>query len=240
MKKNSLLFLCLCLSAILTSGIMSCNKDDDDDKLVLDWQNNPDAVIYAPDADPFGKSLAEWGAETWVWAYSLDCVSIFESQVIDLSNDVSLYSAIVSDTTEHFVISRNKALFLPIVSIVNSYPCPDPDFEPAQGQSLEDFLQEGARALIDPIINLQFTFDGEALQNINDFRATSDLFYYTGNAELAACYDPCVNGQSQPGVSDGYFLMFKKLSPGQHIITMHGEIPSFQFTWDMELHVTVQ
>jgi len=240
MKKNSLLFLCLCLSAILTSGIMSCNKDDDDDKLVLDWQNNPDAVIYAPDADPYGKSLADWGIETWIWSYNLNCVSFFESALVDLSSEVILYSAIVSDTTVQIDISRDKSLFLPIVTIVNSYPCPDPDFEPVQGQSLEDFLQEGAIEIIDQITNLQFTFDGETLQNINDFRATSDLYYYTGNPELAACADPCITGDSQPGVSDGYFLMFKKMSPGQHIITMHGEIPSFQFTWDMELHVTVQ
>ena len=64
--------------------------------------------------------------------------------------------------------------------------------------------------------------------------------YFTGNPELATCYDPCITGEEQPGVMEGYIVMLKKMSPGTHIINMHGEIPMYDYTWDMVLNLHVE
>jgi hypothetical protein len=34
--------------------------------------------------------------------------------------------------------------------------------------------------------------------------------------------DPCITGDWQPAVVDGFFMMFKPLKPGQHVIRVHG------------------
>ena len=34
-------------------------------------------------------------------------------------------------------------------------------------------------------------------------------------------FDSCVTGRRQPAVSDGFFLMFKPMSPGQHTIVIN-------------------
>jgi len=243
MKKQLLSLISLCLAVFITMTISSCQPDEDSGlskETNLNWRTNPNSFIYPPSAHPFGKSYEEWGEEFWKISYAVDCEEAFAGGLYDLSDKVVTYSAVVGDSEVDLTISKNDALFLPLASIVNDYPCPDPEFEPAEGQSLEDFLQEGAIPLIEPIENLTFSFDGVAVENLEDYLFMSDLFYFTGNPELAECYDPCITGEPQPGVHHGYIVMLKKMNPGQHTIVMHGEIPMYEYTWDMTLNITVE
>jgi len=105
---------------------------------------------------------------------------------------------------------------------VNDYPCPDPLFQPPPGQTLEEFLTDGAKAVIDPVDRLDVEVDGRSLRPLTRFRFTSQLFQFTGASELQGSLDPCVTGSPQLGVSDGYWLMLRPLAVGQHTLHFTG------------------
>lgn len=243
MKKLQLPLVSLCLTALAILMISSCHSDEGISAVnenSLEGRSNPNSFLYPPSAHPFGKSYEEWGEEFWKLTYAFSCEELFTGGLYELSDDVMTYSELVGDSESNITIPKDQALLLPLASLVNDYPCPDPTFEPAEGLSLEDFLQEGAIGLIEPIENLSLSFDGLAVENVEDYLFLSDLFYFTGHPELADCYDPCITGEPQPGVHSGYMVMFKKMKPGLHTIQMHGEIPMYEFIWDMTLNITVQ
>src|SRR5213076_3066927 len=107
------------------------------------------------------------------------------------------------------------------VNYTNDYPCPDPSFQPAPGQSLEDFLREGAMFFLDATTELSVSVDGQAVGDLFDNRGTSRLFNFTYDPSWFAL-DSCGTGTPQPGVSDGYFVMLKPLPTGTHTVRLHG------------------
>jgi hypothetical protein len=123
-------------------------------------------------------------------------------------------------------IPKGKAILAPIIDVNNDYPCPVPNFEPATGQSLENFLTTGsnefwgATQYIDGTSVHTSELDGKPL---DDLRITTDLFSFTGAASLAPQFDSCVTGSPQVGVSDGYFLFIEPLSVGHHTLHIHSE-----------------
>jgi len=246
MKKYYSFLFALSLTTISFLTMTSCQKENDEvigikDESRIDSRANSNAVLYPPSAHPFGKSLAEWGQEFSKDAYALDCEGWNLQLLFSLDNNVVAPFLSLSETSMDINITKEQAIFMPLIFIVNDYPCPDPDFEPAEGQSLEDFLQEGAGPYIDVVETLDVVLDGVALGDIiGDYRFISDLFYFTGNAELADCIDPCITGQSQAGVAAGFFIMFKKMKTGQHTIEVHGEMPVYEFEWDITFNVTVE
>ncbi len=131
------------------------------------------------------------------------------------------------------------AIFFPIINAINDFPCPDPAFQPAPGQSLEDFLAEGAAALIDLVDDLAVEVDGVPLRNLVAYRAASRLFTFTGHPSLAPVLDACITGVPQSGVSDGYWIMLAPLSRGEHTIHVRGGIGSFGFETVVTYHLIV-
>ncbi len=141
-----------------------------------------------------------------------------------------------SAVTRSCTIPAGKSLLFPIINVENDYPCPDPNFQPAPGQSLEDFLTEGAQYWIDHVTTLNVEVDGIPLQNLFGYRATSQLFTFTGDPSLTAAFDPCITGSPQPAVSDGYWIMLAPLSAGTHTIHFRGKE---EFDWgSFEVDVT--
>ena len=129
--------------------------------------------------------------------------------------------------------------FFPIVNSEYDYPCPDPGFQPAPGQSLEAFLTESVRGVIDLVSHVEVQVDGVAVKKPEDYRVTSRLFHFTGDPSLTAAYDACITGSSQPAVSDGYWIMLEPLSRGTHTIHFRGEIETIGFETEVTytLHV---
>jgi hypothetical protein len=133
--------------------------------------------------------------------------------------DIPAGAAVVRSCT----VPAGKSIFFPILAVVSDYPCPEPPpYQPAPGQSLEDFLKEGAKPLIDAVTELEVVVDGEPLENLFNYRAASDLFYFTAHPSFVI-FDPCITGTSQPGVTDGYWVMLKHLPVGTHTIHISGE-----------------
>lgn len=122
-------------------------------------------------------------------------------------------------------IPRGKPVLVPLWVIINDYPCPDPSFEPAEGQSLEDFLAQGAKDYNDQVQELSVTLDGEPIDP-SPHRHTTGLFQFAAEPSLIGKLpDACLQGEAQPGVSDGWWLMLS-LAPGDHVVHVTGRDPS--------------
>jgi hypothetical protein len=188
-------------------------------------------LAVPPRARPFGKSYAEWSSAWWRWALSIPAATnpIFDATGASCGLGQSgpvwfLAGTAGGEATRSCTIPLGKLIFFSAVNFINDYPCPDPSFQPAPGQSLEDFLTEGLAFFIDRVAELEVELDGCALRDPFRFRATSDLFTFTGDPSLTAVFDPCITGTPQQAVSDGYWFMLAPLLPGEHTLHVRGKI----------------
>lgn len=248
MKKVFLPNVLMLLVMALTLALTSCQEESDlqpgtKGSTEIDTRSNPNSKLYPPGSHPFGQSYGEWSEDFWVRLMAFDCETIFSPEVYPLNQDdpnVFFLSGSVGTYNVDVTVPREKAIFTPIINYINDYPCPDPDFQPEPGQSLEEFLSLGAAAAIDLVEDLAVTLDGVALEDLEDYRFQSGLFYFTGNPELPNCFDPCVTGTPQPAAADGYYLMFKKMSPGQHTLHLSAEMPAYGLVLNGTFNITVE
>jgi len=194
-------------------------------------QGNPNPGVIPPHARAYGLSYAEWGAQWWRWAYSFPLAQFppLQSGELDCGLGQSGSVWFLAGTTGQGPVTRSctiptgKALFFPIITYLNDYPCPDPNFQPPPGQTLEEFLTEGAQAVINLVTQLEVIVDGRSLTDLFSYRATSRLFTFTADPSLVA-FDSCVTGTPQFGVTDGYWILLNPLPPGPHTIFILGLI----------------
>jgi hypothetical protein len=206
-------------------------------------QGNPG--ILPPQSHPYGKTYGAWGAEWFKWLYSIpvdrnpitDPTGEFGS--LNQSGPVWFLAGTFGTTAERtLTIPEGKGLFFPIFNYFNDYPCPDSTFHPAPGQTLEAFLAEGAAGVIDLATALAVQVDGVELQNPFNYRAASHLVTFTADPSWVAL-DPCVTGQPQFGVSDGYWVMLAPLPKGEHTIHILATVDAWGFRLDVTYHLTV-
>jgi len=194
---------------------------------------NPNPALFAQDAHPYGASMATWGerASQWIYGEPYYRSPLFDQTGancgVDQQGPVWYIARIagppVFSGTRHCTIPHQKALFLYIGAIVDVYPCPDPNFQPAPGQSLYDFLSADAKAIMDTVNELDVSLDGQLLNDVFSYRYHSDdLFSITGDLSLRLVMDSCITGQPQPAIVDGFFMMFKPLDRGEHVVRVHG------------------
>lgn len=209
---------------------------------------NPNPGVVPINASAYGKSYGNWGAEWWIWALSVpldlspitDPTGAFGSQ--GQSGPVWFLAGTFGGAAERTItIPAGKGIFFPLFNIFNDYPCPDPNFQPAPGQTLEEFLREGAAAIIDLATDLFAEVDGVPIGNLFNYRAHSDLVTFTAHPSLIAI-DPCVTGEPQPAVADGYWVMLAPFKPGPHTIHFGSRalFGDFQFEVDVTYHITVE
>jgi hypothetical protein len=207
---------------------------------------NPNPRVLPPNSHPHGLTYAQWSAKWWQWALAVPAPvnPILDATGANCAQGQSGSVWFLAGTsggavTRSCTIPAGKSIMFPIVNVENDYPCPDPNFHPAPGQSLEDFLTQGAKAIIDPVNELEVEVDGVSLRNLFDYRATSKLFMFTGDPSLTAAFDSCITGSSQPAVSDGYWIMLAPLPVGTHTIHFRGGVVgSFEIEVTYNLTVT--
>ena len=188
--------------------------------------HGPRAFIYPRHARVDGKTTLGWIPEFWRYIFSVPASEnpMLEAGPRPLATPELVDSADcgVGQTgpvffvpgEQHDVYSRSctvparTPVLWPIWSLFNDYPCPDPTFQPAPGQSLQDFLARGARAFDDAVKNLAATVDGRPV-----------------DPSLTATFDSCVTGSRQEGVADGWFVLLR-LSPGDHTLVVTATAPS--------------
>jgi len=210
-------------------------------------------VLFEKDARPYGVSMERWSELLWKWIYRqpaetnplLDPTGA--SCAVDQDGPVWFLPSVIPggpqfEGERSCTIPGHKALLVQTAAFLNDYPCPDPAFHPAPGQSLYDFLLEGAAAFIDTVYFLEVTIDGVPQPDMLRFRFTSDdIFQVRGDLSLQTALDSCITGGPQPAVADGYLFMVKPLAPGQHTLVWHQK-DTFGMTGDTTLtyHLTVR
>jgi len=198
-------------------------------------------VTVATAADPGSpvvprqeQSSGQLGARWWKWSLSIPYGENPQFDTTGASCGVDqnggtwfLAGTPGGSVTRSCTIPAGKTIFFPIVAINNDYPCPDPTFQPAPGQSLQDFLTDGAVAVIDQAQNLNASLDGVAIPVGPGSRGTSNMYSFAGDPSLTATFDPCITGSQQKAVSDGYWLQLAPLSRGTHTLSFGATIGSF-------------
>jgi len=190
---------------------------------------NPQA--YEPHSSPFGTSLERWSERLWQWAYSvltaqnplLDTTGV-DCGVQQPDGPVWYLPPVVdpggtASFTRNCTVPHGRALLMLTSGVLNDYPCPDPAFQPADGQTLFEFLLAGAQGGPDSLTAQSLLVDGVKLKHIFDYRETSDdVFDVTGDLTLQTSLDGCITGSPQPAVSDAFVLMLRPLSTGPHTL----------------------
>jgi hypothetical protein len=203
------------------------------------------AVVIPPQQQSYGQLGANW----WKWVLAIPALDNpqFDPTGADcaLGQNGGIWflagTAGVS-VTRSCTIPAGKAIFFPLVAIENDYPCPDPNFQPPPGQSLKDFLTEGAAATIDHTTELEAELDGVAIPNLFSYRGTSNMYSFVGDPSLTG-FDPCITGTQQKAVSDGYWLLLAPLSPGTHTLHFRAAIvfpDGSGFSTEATYNLTVQ
>jgi len=220
---------------------------------VADLSEKGTPELFEPSASPYGTSMERWSELTWKWIYrqpaatnplldqtGADCGVGQEGPVWFLPSVIPGGPQFAGERS--CTIPPQRALLVQISSFLNDYPCPDPSFQPAPGQSLYDFLIQPASAFIDTVYFLEVTIDGVPQPDMLRYRFTSqDLFRIKGDLSLQTTLDGCITGDQQPAVVDGYTFMVKPLSQGEHTLVWHQK-DSFGGTGDTTLtyHLTVR
>ena len=156
---------------------------------------NPNVV--PPISNLEGKSYAEWSVAWWQWTLSHpfdqgpgDPTGQFFP--LHQSGPVWFLQGTVGPVERSCTMPSDTYLLCPLILYENDYPCPDTTFHPPAGQSLEDWLTAGAKAVIDGLTPPSLEVDGVALKNLTSYRATSKLFTFTGDLSTQANFDPCI------------------------------------------------
>ena len=189
------------------------------------------AVVLPPHARVKGRTVTEGAKEWYRWHFRVPAdrsPMLLLEQDCDVDQDGPVFFVPVYDLDTTFQrtcrVPKNRPVLVPLWVIINDYPCPDPSFEPAPGQTLEDFLRQGAIDFNNGTQDLVVTIDGRRI-DVRRHRHTSGLFTFDGDPSLVGKIpDPCLTGGRQRGVTDGWWLMLQ-LSPGEHVVNVRALAP---------------
>jgi hypothetical protein len=214
--------------------------------------DNPNPMLFEVDARPYGRSIERWTELLWDYIYEIpfDVNPFFDPTGADCGVDQkgpvwflpSIPGAALGyNVVRSCTIPRDRAVLFQLATADNDYPCPDPTFQPAPGQSLYEFLIGGITPIIDGEPPFTVTLDGVEIVNPRNYRFTSDdLFYIKGDLSLQQTFDNCITGKRQPAVSDGFFFMFKPLPPGKHTIVAIGQNRQNGLTMTLTENLTIK
>lgn len=246
---------------LATCWFSACQKDvpsplTPTTNLQITDRANADSKVFPPTAHPYGKSYTEWST---IWMKEFMKLTCDENPWLNPANSKMFYTsspvcfmAGIGDLggSANVTIPHGKAILFPLINWMNDSPCPDANFHPSPGQSMEDFLTNGNDdflGVVDMMAGVSeqsVTVDGADVSNPEKYLFTTDLFTFRGSPDLATCFDPCVTGEDQDGVASGNYIMLKPLSIGTHTVHyhMHCVIPAWGVDWvqDGTYHITVE
>src|SRR6186713_3235628 len=100
MKKLILPAFALCLTALVTFTISSCQSDEEittTNETTLEERFNQNAFMFPASAHPLGNSFEEWGIDYWKASYALNCEESESPQLIDLTDKVTTFISVIGD-----------------------------------------------------------------------------------------------------------------------------------------------
>jgi hypothetical protein len=193
------------------------------------------------ESQPYGKSYSEWSAAYWQWLFALpvDGHPGSDSPDFDVtdgqSGQVWFLTGPFGTVERNVTIPFGTSLYIALIN-VDASSLEEPPF---YGATAADQLAI-ANGFADYITDLSFTVDGQAVNDIGDFRVTSPQFTFTAPS-------PWIFGETGgtgTATGVGYFVMLAPLSVGTH--TIHytaafkfSDAPEDYIGVDMTYHVTV-
>jgi len=213
--------LVLCLIGGRASALLTPERDEAE-------RGNQHSVLFPKESHPYGSDLTTWAENWWRWLFSIPApVNPFLSLTSDCGEEqrgpvffIPPFPVGGKNLTRSCTVEQGKAIGVSLSTVLNDFPCPDPNFKPAPGQSLFDFLLAGAVDANGDVAEIDVTLDGEPLGDVLGFHfASNDLMFIKGDLSLQAPLDSCITGQFQPAAVDAYFILFKPLRPGHHVLT---------------------
>ena len=196
--------------------ITPLNKDASISDLVNVGERNCNSQIFPGNSHPYGHCYAQWSAKWWKWAMQLPVPGhpFIDDLAFDLSHNQSgqvwYLAAPFGTVVRNCNIPHTKALFVGLLNAEAS------DLE-GLGITYAD-QHANAKFNADHIHDLVCTLDGSTVNNINSFRFASAQFSFIAPS-------PWIFGAlggAGTSSADGYYLMFKPLHIGAHVLHYTG------------------
>ncbi|KAE8757040.1 hypothetical protein FSO04_26150 [Paraburkholderia madseniana] len=211
------------------------------------FAQSANSPVYPPGTSALGLTYGEWSATWWQWLLAIPSATNPENQptgAVDCSINQagsvwflagSASNKAVTLTCSNHIPSTASILF-PLINV----ECSTQDLPPFHCTDAASCRKCSATTAdgISPT-SLHVTVDGnDVLNGAQGFRALSPFFNFTVPA------DNILGSGAGPGmsISDGYWVMLKPLSPGQHTIRFGGSFvrgPGTGFMVDTTYVVTV-
>jgi hypothetical protein len=190
----------------------------------------PSKPFFPPGSRPFDRSFPQWTAEWWQYVFS---IPVPDNPVLDVVGTNCmlgqhgpvwfLFGSFGSTPVRRTCsIPEDRALLFPIINTVNiAFP-----------SDTIDGLRAQIAPFIDAVNKLSVEVDGETIEGLRDFRIKSVPFSIAlptnGLYPLDVCFETPPLGVCSPVVGDGYYVMLKPLSVGQHTIHIFGQSGEFK------------
>jgi hypothetical protein len=187
----------------------------------------------------YGATYGEFSARWWQWLLSIpkaanpNLDTTGENCALGQHDDVWFLAGTFGGTVvRSCIVPAGKPIFFPLINIIA--------FKPVGNETLLD-LRRLAAAFIDSVNVLECTMDGVAcFDNPSKFRVRSPTF--TVIAPPKGLIPPgqlSVPGNTDPIVSDGYWLLLDPPSAGVHTISVKAATTG-GFALEVTYHLTVQ
>ena len=178
--------------------------------------------IYSRDSSPFSMPYEDWIAK-W-WDYNVDIGAEehprdnFSPERCNLDqgqNDTVYYlpDNLSGEEQRNCTVPVGKAILAPLIT--GSCWDDDTDAKLKTEEGLRECSREGQEFGV-----VSATLDGRPLQNLEQYRATSDVFNMTV-AENNAFQSP---PGTFPAMADGFFVFLEPLPPGEHTLVLEQSV----------------
>jgi hypothetical protein len=214
-------------------------------------------VVVPPHAVVDGKTLGEWSARWWQWAYSIPAT---DNPLLDLTGEKAKFgdvgpvfflagvfgTGISSPVTRSVSIPANKYIFFPLENAVDDNVgngCTTPSATPCAGRLTIDQLWNQLEGFFS-VTALHARLDGKPIDDLFEHRETAPAFGYTYPVTdnlVQATFGyagPDAAGSIFPAVADGYYLMLRPLTVGSHTLNFGGTFSGFSLDITYQITVT--
>ena len=191
--------------------------------------------VADPGKKAFGQTYGQWASDWWEWALQFPIVD-GEDNITNPLFDETGGSCDLGDQGSVWFLAGNfggttvrecsapagKAFFFPVFNVIS--------FAPEFGDTVEEIRADANGDIegADPIISC--IIDDVPVDDVFAFRAQTPPGGFTlSNLDLFVELIPDFDPEPRfPAISDGYWLMVKGLSPGEHVIQILASAPLFE------------
>jgi len=203
--------------------------------------------IAPPNSNPYGKSYAQWTANWWRYVMGFPAASspLADDTGANCANGQSgpvffLVGTIGTQVVRNdCVVPLGKSILFPVLNAMCAIP--------EDGPTKDAVIEVCSRGFIDQVDLAEVTVDGVKVHNIIPEYRFAEWFPFIGAAPsiyedycTGAPAGTCYEGFHSQGYSDGYWIMLRPLTPGQHVIHILGGVSSWGFTVDVTYNLTVE